>query len=258
MSFWGSLFGAGASLLGGLFKPKDRSEEFAKKSIQWRVADARKAGIHPLYAMGAPTFSPAQSVDFGASIANAGQDVGRAIDAVQTTSQRGGEFEKAIQGLQLQRGSLENQLLQQQLLNAKVATIRQPGSPPPMPGDPMMLEGQGNSPLLKSVPQEVTNTRPGAPWQEPVAVPDLGYARTSTGWAPILSRDMADRQADSVMEEMAWNVRNRLMPTLGANFNPPFGGKTDKFDKWVYDPYRQEYVMVPHSTESRWYYSHPY
>ena len=32
--------------------------EFAQNSIQWRAADAKKAGVHPLAALGASTHSP--------------------------------------------------------------------------------------------------------------------------------------------------------------------------------------------------------
>jgi hypothetical protein len=37
--------------------------DFAQKGIQWKVKDAKKAGIHPLYAMGASTQSPSFKVD---------------------------------------------------------------------------------------------------------------------------------------------------------------------------------------------------
>lgn len=50
--------------------------EFAQNGIQWKVEDAKKAGIHPLYALGASTaspsfaFQPTGSVqaDFGAAV----------------------------------------------------------------------------------------------------------------------------------------------------------------------------------------------
>jgi len=60
---------AGGSLLGGLFGNKSakkqakqdyrRQKEFAQNTIQWKVADAKKAGLHPLYALGASgSFTP--------------------------------------------------------------------------------------------------------------------------------------------------------------------------------------------------------
>ena len=51
----------------------DLQREFAQNSIQWRVQDAQKAGIHPLYALGASTLSASpsfvgnQPIDFGSS-----------------------------------------------------------------------------------------------------------------------------------------------------------------------------------------------
>lgn len=36
----------------------EMNKQFAKDSIQWKVEDAKKAGIHPLYALGASTNAP--------------------------------------------------------------------------------------------------------------------------------------------------------------------------------------------------------
>ena len=59
----GSLIGAGANLLGGLFgsssakkarrQAQHQFDQQMDYSVQRRVADARKAGIHPLFALGA-------------------------------------------------------------------------------------------------------------------------------------------------------------------------------------------------------------
>jgi len=58
---WGDLLGAlvnaGSSIWGGSQQRK-KEEKFAKNSIQWRVADAKAAGIHPLAALGAQTQAP--------------------------------------------------------------------------------------------------------------------------------------------------------------------------------------------------------
>lgn len=74
---------AGLNMLGGNMQSQaikdsnkanyNQSKEFAQNSIQWRVQDAIKAGVHPLYAMGAPTMSPStaiQPVPNGAQIAS--------------------------------------------------------------------------------------------------------------------------------------------------------------------------------------------
>jgi len=83
----GNLISAGASLLGGLFgsksAKKDRQQQlaFAKNGISWKVADAKKAGIHPLYALGAstPGYTPVGSGGLAEGISNAGQAVGEGV-----------------------------------------------------------------------------------------------------------------------------------------------------------------------------------
>lgn len=54
--------------------------EFAQHGIQWRVADAKAAGLHPLYALGAqvPQFSPSFQAP-GTDYAAVGAEVGRGI-----------------------------------------------------------------------------------------------------------------------------------------------------------------------------------
>lgn len=88
----GSLIAGGASLLGGLFGGRSQSRadqsnaalqrEFAQKSIQWRVDDAKAAGIHPLAALGASTTSAAPSyvgANPASGLSRAGSRVGQAI-----------------------------------------------------------------------------------------------------------------------------------------------------------------------------------
>lgn len=88
-------FGAIASLIGagiGASSSKSNTKanirhqrEFAQKGIRWRVSDAKKAGIHPLYALGAstPSFSPVHSdapAIIGDGIAGAGEAIQRSMD----------------------------------------------------------------------------------------------------------------------------------------------------------------------------------
>ena len=69
--------------------------EFAQHGIQWKVEDAKRAGIHPIYALGSAgaSFSPV-SANFtsppsvAADMAAVGQDVGRAVNATRTKEQR--------------------------------------------------------------------------------------------------------------------------------------------------------------------------
>lgn len=119
MSLIGGLISAGSSLLGGIVGAKasrDNTQdmvnaqrdinaentalqrEFAQNGIRWRVADAKAAGLHPLFALGGSgaTFTPnAASLSFdnggqhlARAIADAGQHIGRAVSAQETPEER--------------------------------------------------------------------------------------------------------------------------------------------------------------------------
>lgn len=92
---------AGSNLIGGVInhvlgskqekemwkKNYDAQKEFAQNSIQWRVQDAEKAGIHPLYAMGnSPGYTPSSSMSTGSlgdAVANAGNAFAQTMGQLQ-------------------------------------------------------------------------------------------------------------------------------------------------------------------------------
>lgn len=134
-----------ASLVGGKLSG-DRQEAlahqnmmqqilFAKHGIQWKVEDAKAAGIHPLYALGASTqsYSPVSigGDDLGSGLAKAGQDIGRALTAGQSGSQREAAFETGVKKLQLEGLGLDNDIKRARLASM-VATTTQAGTPPPL------------------------------------------------------------------------------------------------------------------------------
>lgn len=87
--------------------------EFAQHGVRWRVEDAKAAGLHPLFALGANTasYSPVAHVmpetgSSGASLARAGQAFGRAISAQETQQQRDMAMEQ-LALLKAQRGRTE-------------------------------------------------------------------------------------------------------------------------------------------------------
>lgn len=131
MSVWGAIGAAAGDLLGGALDRRSREQEaslnrhmqyeFAKKGIQWRVADAEAAGIHPLYAIGAnvPTYTPVRGAGgLGRSIAAAGQNIGRAIEAHYSTEERA-EVQRASDMARLQ-----NDMLQNEYLSTRIALMR--------------------------------------------------------------------------------------------------------------------------------------
>lgn len=249
----GALIGAGANLLGGLIGKNDAEsqqrknlaaqKEFAQHGIRWKVEDAKAAGLHPLAALGAQTSSFSPISVGGSSLASgvsaAGQDIARAVDATRTQSEKMSAYTKTIQDLNIQRMGLENQLL-----SSQIAKVNQAGLPPPMPSteDPYLVEGQTQSGIN---PQKLKRVNPplGNPSIEPGAIVDTGFARTPTGWAPVMSKDVKDRLEEDLIGSLLWNIRNRLAPTFGSRVNPPNVSR-EPGEMWVYDPASQEYRKV--------------
>jgi len=246
----GAIIGAASNLVGGLLgsreKAKDRraQEHFARTGIQWKVEDAKKAGVHPLYALGAQThsFAPVStgSVDLSNTVPAAGQDISRAIHATSPAQTRFDAYETMARKLSLEKASLENDYLRSQI--AKVTQTLTPAMP--TPGQRYLVEGQGPTALVDDNPLKRVISDPGAPHSEPGAITDTGFARTpGGGYAPVMSFDVKQRLEEDVPGMLFWNVRNRLLPTLGTpwlhqyppNIPPPGG------DAWYYNPFLQEY-----------------
>lgn len=242
----GSLAGSVVSGLFGRSQAKSNEKlqkQFAQNSVQWKVADAKKAGIHPLAALGAQThsFSPVQGGDWS-GLASAGQDLGRAMQSGSTQKQRVDAYTAETQRLQLERGRLENDVLRADLA-ARLAKVRQPGNPPPLPDaqNPNLVEGQGDSPGIENKKMERQGWRPESPDKEAGAIADTGYSYTGTGWAPMMSKDVKDRSDDDTPGVIAWNLRNRLIQSFQGNLRPPF--KAPLGTHWIYHPMHQEYQL---------------
>lgn len=146
MSILGPIISGASSLLGGILSSgaaKDAAEEqaelqkeFAQNAIRWKVADAKAAGVHPLYALGANTvsYSPVSVGDtsIGSALSDMGQDVGRAVEAVQSQPER--DAAKKLTLLQLERAGLENEYLKTQIQGQVTSNLRNAQVPPPFPG----------------------------------------------------------------------------------------------------------------------------
>lgn len=185
-------------------------KDFAQQGIRWRTEDAKAAGIHPLYAMGAsiPTFSPSPSniggdTSLGPGLKSAGQDITRAITATQTRKQRTSGI---AYNLSIERAQLENDLLR-----SRIALNTQTGPALPSALDSNLLPGQGDS-SMDVQPMLINPSAPGRPHQETGAVADYGFARTATGLAPVPSLDVKERIEDQIIPEGMWALRNNLVP----------------------------------------------
>lgn len=155
----GAILGAASSVLGSVLKNSQANKQaalqkqFAQSGIQWKVADAEKAGIHPLYALGANTISY-QPTDVGSSdlgIPEAGQQIGRAIDATRSTP--ASELAQAATKVQIEGLQLDNEMKKTQLASAQMLA-NQTGPHPALPSGSEVwpLPGQGDSGVIASVP----------------------------------------------------------------------------------------------------------
>lgn len=200
--------------------------EFAMHGLRWKVADAKAAGLSPLAALGAQgvSFSPISvgsvSEPSKAELyGNMGQNLGRAISATKT----GAEKELAALQIQAAKYDVEGKALENQL---KIKELNNVGtSAPAFPGSDNFMPGQGNSGLIKIKPSERTASQRGRPAQDAGWVPDVGYARTDTGFTPVPSKDVKERIEDQLVPELMWAARNYLAPNMSALAERVVGSK---------------------------------
>lgn len=144
------IISGGAKLIGGFMGQKSAEQqqaqqialqkEFAKNAIQWKVADAKAAGVHPLYGLGANTVSFQPNLvgadPMGQAFSDMGQDLSRAVEVAQSAPER--VYNKAAQALALERAGLENDLLRSQIArNTLSAQV-----PPPIPVQETIVPAQ--------------------------------------------------------------------------------------------------------------------
>lgn len=219
-------------------------KEFAHNGIRWKVEDAKRAGIHPLFALGAQThsFAPVNAGDtsIGPGLANMGQDLSRAIHSTRTQSER----ESAMADLQL-----ENQKLQNEYLLAQIAKLSgdQTGPPSPTLGNAgLMLDGQvnsrGTSKFVVDKPLERTVSQPGRPEKEAGAVSDYTHVRTPFGYSVVPSTDVKQRIEDTFIPETMWSVRNQLLPNFMPKKFAPSARPPKGYDSWKWSYSLQGYI----------------
>lgn len=256
--FWPIVAAAGAGLIGSIInrdaqrqsdyenrklveemnaKNAAREDLYARDGIKMKMADAAAAGVHPLYALGAQTYQPqAQSAftsqpDFstGNMVSDMGQNISRAVAATSTAE------EKQMTALRLTNAQLQNELLASQ-----IHQMNRTG--PAFPGvTDNFIPGQGDSGLVKENPAQRTMSAPGRPAQEAGWVPDVGYARTDTGLAPVPSSDVKNRIEDQIIPEGMWAIRNQLMPNVTKDGAPPKSMLPEGAKRWEWDYSKQEW-----------------
>lgn len=259
----GALISAGAGLASS-FLGKNSAEkaakqnyqqqkEFAQNGIQWKAADAKAAGIHPLYAMGANTvsFSPTNVGSDFSGLATAGQDIGRAIDATRSNNQRADAFTRTLAAVQLDGAKLDNDIKRADLAS-KLATVRGqvgPGLPGPETRALWGLDGQGDAPqsdtpeIKRKSTHEVSS--PSAPSNVPGAGASVQFVRNSYGgFDPHIPTQLAESYEQDKIGYLKWLAMNRVLPNFTDPLFPP-QIPVDFNERAVWDPKWQDWRVKP-------------
>lgn len=298
-----ALVGAAGSIAGGLLsqqggyagtnidyaremwkKNYDAQKEFAQNGIRWKVADAKAAGLHPLAGLGSGSYyTPSGSIGVESTggqgqdyswLGDAGQSIGRAIDAKATAEERAKAeaVNDEANSLKLENMRLQNEQIKLDMasqlardVTASQRAIRNTALPPAMPSlrtraDGAMvgtvMPGQGDSTtssLFAVKPAELVANDPATPYAEAGSNPDIMWVRTSTGgYAPVRSSATQQGYEDDVIGGVQWNIRNRLAPSLYSHdetLGPPAHYKRNPANFWQFDPLFGEWREVP---RARW------
>lgn len=248
-----ALLGAGSSLLGGILGNKSQEKanaanaamadkqaalqkEFAQSGIQWKVADAEKAGIHPLYALGANTISYSPQSVGGAApsnfdfLGNAGQNIGRAIDSTRSTVQKGAAA--LVTKLQIEGMQLDNEFKKTQVASALQANAASnPGLPTATTTH--AIPGQGNTPSIDGPTVNIKKTiAPGAGAVEVGATPEVALSRTKEGYAPMIPQQMAEALESDPAGVVQWWLKNKLSPNFKWRYHNPPSSRQDQYSEF--------------------------
>lgn len=236
--------GAAGSLIGGWLSNKSQDarqeqqiaqqREFASSGIQWKVDDARKAGIHPLYALGASThsFSPTTvgSDNIGPAIASSSQDIGRAIQATATGDQKATTAGKAATALMLEKGALENQLLRSQIRRLDAGT----GPAMPTINDPNTIPGQPHT-ANRTVDVNLPKAKDG-PRNYDLGNGLIIQASPTESQQDAISKEYGDEGLPSIPGNIRF-ARN-FYESGREDWKKYWGGQTlyDRYRKWLRSP----------------------
>lgn len=220
--------------------------EFAQNGIRWKVEDAKAAGIHPLYALGANTHSfspvsvgsgPIGRSSVGGSIARGlggmGQDISRALAATQTEDER--RIAKAnvtLAEANAKNAQLENEVKQIQL--NKLNNVG-PALPSAYDGSKFLNGSQGDAnSLVKLKPVQRNMSEKGTPYSEAGDQPGVTWERTPHGLSPVIPQAMSESFENDFLGGASWQWRNRVLPLTGDRSGAPASKRLPPGYEWEF------------------------
>lgn len=229
----------------GAERDRKAQKQALQHTIRWRVADAKEAGIHPLFALGAQPMSVSPSYHgIGQGFREMGQDLSRAKMAAMDRQERQAAEARAtmaaaaetkrqapLAALEMERAALENDLLRSQIARLNSAQIGPGGANPFGPSAaPGTVVRQPSTPTVNA---------PGNVAREAGDITDYGYVRMDNGLIGVVpSADMKQRIEDTP-QEWTWFWRNNMAPMFGGR--PPAAPPVSQYPnrpgyRWVWSP----------------------
>lgn len=233
-------------------------KEFAQNGIRWKVADAKAAGIHPIYAIGAntPTYSPQAAVGTDYGLSKVGQDIGRAIEAGQTIKERAEarNMQQALNDAQIENIQSQTEQHKAQTDAIRVGIINDALFNTP---DFIKMSAFASNARLRS--QQASTPIPESNPYNDSPIPTYGFQYDSKG------RRTALIPSDAVAQRYEDKFGIEWLPFIGAawqNFKGKFlgnevgGGYWWHGDTKGYLPYPPKKDKVNHGQKT--YYRNPY
>lgn len=228
-----------------------QQKEFAQSGIQWKVEDAKRAGLHPLAALGVSTPMTSGTHKVGAqspggaladSMSSMSQNIGRAINASATAEQR--------QMSQLQianaKAELDGKVIDNQIRASHLQNLNSTGPAFPSANDTPLIPGQGNSmPGVRIVPSESVASEKRNPGVQAGLINSIQYTREASGNLGIApSQQAKERIEDDIIGQPLWHIKNRLSPPPPSTSDYPIPPHLSKkgYKYWYWNPFKQEFV----------------
>jgi len=214
----------------------DREDFYFRNGLQMKIADAKKAGISPEVALGAPTYTPQAThtpSQYGNIFSEAGQNIQRAALANADESQR--KTDELLKLETLRGMKMDNDLKMTQMTSVNSARST---AFPSTSGN--LIPGQGNTPVVDS-PLQRTGMSGSAPHSEGSSIPSVGWSMTADGGLrPVPSQDIKNRIEDQLIPESLWATQNLVAPNFNKGPKPPKEG-LPKGSHWRWSVSRQAF-----------------
>lgn len=225
---WPALIAAGGALYGAKKASDSNREAMTTSDARWhrehyygvhdKVWDAKQAGVHPLFALGANTSSssPAISVsDAPSHMAQAGQHLARGLQAQATQEQR----QLHVANLLALEAQAERDFAHASLYRSEAARAAQSAGAaaamPPAVVDPTMASKHPMAGKVEVKPAEQLTSKHGEPHLTPATQPGLEAVQFPDGRVELV----APIQADERLGELGQAL---MLPyLLGHNIRKP-------------------------------------